>query len=286
MDNALISNFNKRLKFNLSVDDTNMLIDVAKEGGEKGDVAFETLISSNLGLIFKVQSQFYSYFSPVFDSDDLSAVALKGFFRAVQLFDKTRNIKFSTYVVNSMKFEIWQALRSVAYTIHIPIKVQREKYRLSKYLNTFEQSKTSVTKDKYLAENSGLNLNRVNYLFSLPKVDVYFESPVFSDSDLEFSEVIAEKKDEINLKENQIDMEIFINYISDFLSKKEIHVLVNYYSLISDKQSGKTFSDLASEMGVSRQRVENIHKSALSKLREPYHRAYLSKILTGNGRYK
>ena len=85
---------------------------------QSGDDASKTeLIKENMGLVFSVAKRFYNR---GYDADDINQLGTIGLLRAIERFDVTQNVSFSTYAVPLILGEIKCFLRDDG-----PVKVSR-----------------------------------------------------------------------------------------------------------------------------------------------------------------
>lgn len=251
----------------LTNDETLSLISDAKSNNGKSKDAIEKLIFSNSGLILKTISQYYYQLTPTFDMDDILSVAIYSFIKAINHFDESKGYRFSTYAVNSMKFQIWRSLETIALTLRLPVNKQRERYYLFRILSKYQQIDTDQDKIDYLVEMSDFTKKKVRTLLSLPTNVKSLNEPITEESDSQLGDFVSNDKNEIEELEKRLDREKIINYIKENLNEKEAQVLLMYYGFVKNSGKKYTFSKLSKELGVSREQVRLYRNNALKKLR-------------------
>ena len=99
---------------------------------QSGDsVAKTELIEENMGLVFSVAKRFYNR---GYDADDINQLGTIGLLRAIDKFDITQNVAFSTYAVPMIIGEIKRFLRDDG-----PIKVSRSIKQTAAQISNFTE---------------------------------------------------------------------------------------------------------------------------------------------------
>lgn len=273
-------------------EETNYYINLAQGKGPGTEEAFSRLIFSNFRLILTTIKPYSSYSSPTLEFEDILAVAIEGFIKAIIHFNPEKGYKFSTYVVTSMRYEIWRALETQSLSMRVPAYLQRQKFKLLKALENFSDKEDNgfassrINKRSYLEKVTGFPKIKIDKLLSLPKINLYFEDYTHADPDTTYSETIGDTKDDISEIGNIIDRQTLIDYLQGVLTTREFFVLVNYFGLSGYETEARTYESIASELGITRERVRQNLSDALVKLKSKEHRPLLSNLLTGNGKYK
>lgn len=267
----------------LTHEETLSYLKMAQEDPKKNSHAIEVLIFSNKGLIFNLVSKYLCFLRPPLDRSDLISICLKSFLRAIQLFDISRRVHFSTYVYNSMKFELWQEIEKFAYPIRIPNRVLRQHYKAR---NQYFLSHNNGPKNIHNI-STGNSLLDEQTIFPIPKNlplnFVSLDETIAHGSPFTFADIVCDNDDKQELVESSFDFEILINYLKTFLTDREFYVLINYYGI---NTSPLPFKDIANNLGVSTSAISNYYRSGLSKIRDSNRRSTFSLLLTGNDRYK
>ena len=140
----------------LDIETTNSLIDLAKNGDEQ---AKERLITENSPLI---KSVIKKYLNKGIEFDDLYQLGSLGFLKAINNFDESFGVKFSTYAVPMIAGEIKRFIRDNGI-----IKVSRSTKQLNIHINRFIEeyvAKNNVSPSvDIIAKNFGLDETEVVY---------------------------------------------------------------------------------------------------------------------------
>ena len=222
---------------------------------KNGDLSVkDELIKSNLKLILSILK---SYVGRCENLDDLFQVGCIGLIKAIDNFDLSHEVMFSTYAVPMINGEIKRFLRDNN-SIRISRSIKDLAYKALKvkedYLkdNTKEPSTSEVAKVLGVAE-----FEIINALNSLKDAVSMFE-PIYNDG----GDVIY-LADQLSKDEPIYDLDIKIS-LRDALNKikeKEKYILVQRYMI------GKTQMELAEEIGISQAQISRIEKNGLSNVK-------------------
>ena len=218
------------------------------QGGDEG--AKEELVRENIPLVKSVVKRFKGRG----EYDDLMQLGAIGFIKAIQNFDVTYGVRFSTYAVPMISGEIKRFLRDDG-----AVKVSRWAKSLAQKINVFidEQLKNgnkepSVDEiaEKFQVEREQVvfAMDTTHYLLSL--------SSTVGDDDLALEDKIA---GEPSLEED-LDKIMLRDFIQDLPQREKKVIILRYFR-------DKTQSEIASELGVSQVQVSRIECKVLQKLK-------------------
>jgi RNA polymerase sporulation-specific sigma factor len=222
-----------------------------------GDLkAREEFIQGNLRLVLSIIQRFNRRGEHV---DDLFQVGCIGLIKAIDNFDLSQNVRFSTYAVPMIIGEIRRYLRD-----NNSIRVSRSLRDIAyKALHAREQLIYRNSKEPTIYEIAEeLNLPKEDVVFALEAIQepISLFEPIFHDSgDAIF--VVDQVKDE--KAEDEIWLrEIALREAMAKLNTREKQILnLRFYE-------GKTQMEVASEIGISQAQVSRLEKNALRQMRK------------------
>ena len=230
----------------LKSDEMTELLRRSHAGDER---ARETLIQGNLRLVLSVIQRFASRGE---NADDLFQVGCVGLIKAIDNFDVSQNVRFSTYGVPMIIGEIRRylrdnsAIRVSAYRVlQAREKLQRENQR--------EPTVEQIAKE--------LDIPREEVVFAMDAVvdPVSLFDPVYSDGGDTVC-VMDQVRDTRNTDESWLDR-IALREAVDKLSPREQRILaMRFYD-------GKTQMEVSGEIGISQAQVSRLEKNAISTIR-------------------
>ncbi len=223
----------------------------------KGDEeARQKLVNGNLRLVLSVIQRFTNRGEYV---DDLFQVGCIGLMKAIDNFDLSQNVKFSTYAVPMIIGEIRRYLRD-----NNPIRVSRSLRDMAyKALQVRDSLVTKHSREPSITEIAGeLKIPREDVVFALDAIQepVSLFEPIYHDGgDPIF--VMDQIGDEKNLDVNWLE-NIAVREALARLSDREKHILTLRFF------EGKTQMEVAEEIGISQAQVSRLEKAALNHMRK------------------
>lgn len=232
---------------------------------KEGDIeAKNKLIVSNLRLVISVAK---NYMNKGMTLIDLISEGNFGLIRAIDKFDADKGFRFSTYAVWWIKQSITKALMSKGREIRIP----SYKYDLLNKINKIVVEELMVSGDypsnEFIGEKLNISPEKVaNILIEFQEVMSLNES--VGDNIFLEDVVLNEKSENI---ENQIINEIHREKIYEMLNgldEREKGILMRRYGL--NGYEIHTLEQVGEAFNITRERVRQIEKKTLEKLRKKY----------------
>jgi len=224
---------------------------------QKGDEeARQKLVKGNLRLVLSVIQRFTNRGEYV---DDLFQVGCIGLMKAIDNFDLSQNVKFSTYAVPMIIGEIRRYLRD-----NNPIRVSRSLRDMAyKALQVRDSLVNKYSREPTVTEIANeLKIPREDVIFALDAIQepVSLFEPIYHDGgDPIF--VMDQIGDEKNLDTNWLE-NIAVREALNKLSERERLILTLRFF------EGKTQMEVAEEIGISQAQVSRLEKAALHHMRK------------------
>lgn len=224
---------------------------------KNGDLeAREEFVQGNLRLVLSVIQRFNNRGESV---DDLFQVGCIGLIKAIDNFDLSQNVQFSTYAVPMIIGEIRRYLRD-----NNTIRVSRSMKDIAyKALYVKEKLTNKNSKEPTIAEIAKeLDLPKEDVVMSLNAIadPVSLYDPVYHDGG-EAIFVMDQVKDKKNSDENWLES-IALSEAMKHLSEREKHIVTLRFF------QGKTQMEVADEIGISQAQVSRLEKGALKHMRK------------------
>ena len=224
---------------------------------QQGDVkAKELLINGNLKLVLSILKK---YNNRTDNMDDLFQVGCIGLIKAIDNFDLSHEVKFSTYAVPMIVGEVKRYLRDnnsvrIARSIKdVSYKALKVKEELTNKLNK-EPTVAQIAKELELSE-----FEVANALDSMKDTISMFE-PIYNDGGdtIYLSDQLEDQKNNMC----NIDEKIALKEAIDSLKKREKYIIEQRYMI------GKTQMELAEELGISQAQISRLEKSGMNNIRK------------------
>ena len=234
------------------MDHTIALIRRAHEGDEN---ARAQLVEENTGLIWCVVKRFYGRGT---EAEDLFQIGAMGLIKAIDKFDPSFQVKFSTYAVPMIIGEIRRFLRD-----NNCIRVSRSlRDTAYKALCAREQLTRLHAKEPTImeiAQEIGISGEDITYALDAIQTPVSLYEPVFTDGGdpLYVMDQISDKK---NREENWVE-DLSLLEAMKRLPDRERHIIdMRFFE-------GKTQTEVAQEIHISQAQVSRLEKNALRSMR-------------------
>ncbi len=216
----------------------------------------DLFLRANMRLVLSCVGRFSKASEP---ADDLFQVGMVGLLKALENFDITLNVKFSTYAVPMILGEIKRALRDRT-TIKVSRSMRDVAYKALKAREMLSYNNANDPNLMEIAEEIGLPLSEVACALDAVSEPISFHEPVYSDSE-DTVEVIDQIADSKENADNWTE-KIALFEAMKLVPERELAVVkLRYFD-------GKTQVEISEIVGISQAQVSRLEKSALAKLKE------------------
>jgi len=232
---------------------------------KRAQEATNRMIRANLRLVISVAKGRIDWGVPL---SDLIQEGNIGLMQAVQKFDHRRGYKFSTYAIPW----IWQAINRAANDqsriVHLPGHIVDDLTKLSRAKNNLPQKLGRQPTEKELASETGLASDKIKSLFKMiAGVPVSLNKPVGEDGS-QIGDFIADQT--ILQPEEQSNESLLKEELSralESLTPRERRVIELRFGI--NTEYSRTLAEVGAELDLSKERIRQIEKEALAKLRHP-----------------
>lgn len=242
---------------------------------EIGDAARAHLIRANTRLVVSIAKK---YRGRGLQFLDLIQEGNVGLMKAVEKYDYRRGNRFSTYATWWIRQAVTRALANHGRTIRIPAHLGGRISKLYQVAQELEQEYGRQPTAEEIAENMDLPADRVRWMLRTSRQPAHLERPVGDESDAElgdFIEDIEAPAPAETVAQTMLTEEI--GDILDQLTPREARILRLRYGL-QDGES-RTLKEVGEMFGLSRERIRQLEKEALRKLRHPNFAGHLRQYL-------
>ena len=191
-------------------------------------------------------------------ADDLFQVGMVGLLKALENFDVSLDVRFSTYAVPMILGEIRRVLRDRT-SIKVSRSMRDTAYKALRARERMMENSVNEPNMMEIAEEIGLPLNEVACALDAVSEPISFYEPVYSDGEesLSLLDQLADKKE---TSENWSERISLYEALKD-VPERELEVIKMRYF------DGRTQIEISNEVGISQAQVSRLEKSALARIR-------------------
>ena len=220
------------------------------------ECARETLIQGNLRLVLSVIQRFASRGE---NADDLFQVGCVGLIKAIDNFDVSQNVRFSTYGVPMIIGEIRRYLRDNS-AIRVSRSMRDTAYRVLQCREAMQAEQSREPTLEEVARRLELPLETVNTAMDAISVPVSLYEPVYTDGGDPLT-VMDQVRDTKNTDEQWVERIALREAISTLGEREKRILALRFFD-------GRTQMEVASEVGISQAQVSRLEKNAIRTLRK------------------
>ena len=228
----------------------------------RGEAASERLTNSNLRLVVSVARRYLRRGLPLLD---LIQEGNLGLMRAVEKYDPHRGFKFSTYATWWIRQAVTRALADQGRTIRLPVHVVERLQQLNTAERHLMRDKDRDPTTEELAKELDWTPEQVETLMRQRQHTISLGTPV-GEEESTLEDFI---KDDSSLTPDDVAMRLLtredvIEALDDIPPRLRM-VLALRFGFIDDRP--RTLEEVGRELGVTRERVRQLEKQALTQLR-------------------
>lgn len=221
--------------------------------------AREKYIEGNLRLVLSVIKRFSNHNE---NADDLFQIGCIGLIKAIDNFDCTMGVKFSTYAVPMIIGEVRRYLRDNS-SYRIPRSLRDTAYKAIQARELLSRTTTHEPTLEEISEESGISVENIVYSLNAIQTPLSLFDPIYTDGGdaLYVMDQISDKK---NKEENWVE-DISLNDALNRLNERDERIIkLRFFE-------GKTQVEVAEEIHISQAQVSRLEKNALKSMQHYLH---------------
>lgn len=240
---------------NIKILKNEEMIELFKKKSKGDKEAKNILINGNLKLVLSILKK---YNNRCDNLDDLFQVGCVGLIKAIDNFDLSHEVRFSTYAVPMITGEIKRYLRD-----NNPLRISRSikdiAYKTLKLKEQLMDINGNYPTNAEIADILGVGEYDIISALESLKDPISMYEPIYNDGGdtIYLFDQIAAKTDDYEL-----DTKISLDKALNSLKKRERYILDQRYII------GKTQMEIALELGISQAQISRIEKNAITHIKK------------------
>ena len=235
---------------------------------KNGDIkARNEFLEQNLRLVVSIAKKYQGRNIPLIDLIQEGNI---GLIKAIEYFDLSRNLKFSTYAFAYIKGYINRAINEKGRAIRIPVHVLEKRNMYIKAINDLTIELNRTPSNEEIAKKMGVRVDTVNILQESQFDITSLNEKVSDDSDTEFKDLLVLNENSLSYVEDDYDSVDLKDQVQDLLekcnlSRQAVEVLTKRYGL--DGNEPMTLEEIGQLYNVTRERIRQVETKALMIIR-------------------
>ncbi|MCX0272150.1 sigma-70 family RNA polymerase sigma factor [Nocardia fusca] len=230
----------------------------------EGQAARSHLLEANLRLVVSLAKRYTGRGMPLLD---LIQEGNLGLIRAMEKFDYAKGFKFSTYATWWIRQAITRGMADQSRTIRLPVHLVEQVNKLARIKRELHQQLGREATDEELASESGIAVEKIADLLDHSRDPVSLDMPVGNDEEAPLGDFIEDS--EATSAESAVIAGLLhhdVRSVLNTLDEREQQVIRLRFGL--DDGQPRTLDQIGKLFGLSRERVRQIEREVMSKLRK------------------
>src|SRR3989344_1031014 len=236
------------------------------------DKLYNKFISANLRLVVRVA---HKYRGRGLELDDLIEEGNQGLFRALDKFDVTKGYRFITYAMPWIRTKIQRAIYTLGTTFRLPDNYYHDLRKMKKAEESFVKTNSRWPTEQELAKKMRVKIKKVQKIKRMvSETEIVSLQDIATHGKVErtYEQVVGQPNILLEQRQEEAWTQAFREHLGvlhqqGLFSERDFNIIAKRFGLYNGGEK-KSLEEVGKEYGISRERVRQIEKQALSELRE------------------
>ncbi len=233
----------------------NEIMELLKQVKAGDEFARDKFVVANLRLVLSVVQRFSGHCDK---ADDMFQVGCVGLLKAIDNFDETLNVRFSTYAVPMIVGEIRRYIRDNN-CLRVSRSIRDVAYKALQAKEEFIKKNNCEPSLEEIAKLVELPVSEVTFALDAISETLSLNEPIYNDGN-ETIRLMDQIADEKNCDESVVEKLSLTDAIKNLSPREKEILLMRYYV-------GKTQMEVSEEVGISQAQVSRLEKNALKTIK-------------------
>ena len=225
---------------------------------QQGDTfARELLVQGNLKLVLSIIKKFHNRLDNL---DDLFQIGCVGLLKAIDNFDLSHDVKFSTYAVPMILGEVKRYVRDNSSSVRVSRSIKDLAYKILKQKEEYHQETGLDISNEELAKRLDVSPYDIIVAIDSLKEPVSMFEPIYNDGGDTI--YLYDQIEDKNTNTTELATKLAISAAIDNLDAREKYILDERFI------TGKTQMEIANELNISQAQVSRLEKGAIKQLKK------------------
>lgn len=225
---------------------------------QQGDTfARELLVQGNLKLVLSIIKKFSNRLD---NMDDLFQIGCVGLLKAIDNFDLSHEVKFSTYAVPMILGEVKRYVRDNSSSIRISRSVKDLAYKILKQKEEYHQETGQEISNEELAKCLDVSTYDIIAALESLKEPISMFEPIYNDGGDTI--YLYDQIEDKSANSTELATKLAISAAINNLDAREKYILDERFI------TGKTQMEIANELNISQAQVSRLEKGAIKQLKK------------------